>query len=192
MFRNIIGIGLFLYAAVMGLFFMVYYVFMNENYFNTTMIFNSFVLPTLFIGTALVSIIRYKREKKTVLFRQAFQRVFVPMFIGGFLSLASIFLFLNYLDTDAKDVLNYQFVERNKKGLQEVYLKEKKALKDSKKLEELELDYQIQMQSFSNEMVKGKDVFTFQYFITYYFPFILAFYLIISLFLSAFFRTRKS
>ena len=39
------------------------------------------------------------------------------MFIGGFLSMFSIFAFLNYGDTDAKDLLNHQYVERQKQSL---------------------------------------------------------------------------
>lgn len=175
----------------MGLFFIVYFFFLDENYFNITMIINSFVLPTLFIGTSVTSLIFYKRSEGKIYFRKAFQRVFTPMFIGGFLSLSSIFVFLNYIDTDAKDVLNHQFVERNKQELENVYQKEKNALKDAKKLEELEKDYKIQLQSFSKDMTKDKDMFQLEYFVKYYFPAIIVFYLIISLFLSTFFKSKR-
>lgn len=191
MFRNTFGSGLILFALVMILFFGVYFFFLDEDYYLTSMKINAFVLPTLFVGVGLASIIFYKKEKGAVTFREAFRKIFTPMFIGGFLSLTAIFIFLNYVDTDAKQVLNYQFVEQNRLGLEEVYLKEKQALKDPEKIKELERDYQIQMKSFSDEMVQDKDMLTLEHFVKYYFPAILVFYLLVSLFLAVFFRTKR-
>jgi hypothetical protein len=52
-----------------------------------------------------------------VSFKDAFKRAFVPMFIGGILSIFSIYAFLNFVDTDAKKLLNYQYVTRQKSEL---------------------------------------------------------------------------
>jgi hypothetical protein len=111
------------------------------------------------------------------------------MFIGGILSMASIFGFLNFIDTDAKDTLNFQFVERNKKELTEIYQKQRSIMKTEKEKQDLDKDYQKSMQSFSPEMVKDKDMFNFRQF-TYYFAAVLVFYTILSTFFGSFFRSR--
>lgn len=43
------------------------------------------------------------------------------MFVGGILSIVSIFSFLNFIDTDAKKLLNYQYVQRQKSELDKEY-----------------------------------------------------------------------
>jgi len=95
------------------------------------------------------------------------------------------------VDTTAKDVLNFQFVERNKSELTEIYQKQRSIMKNQKDIAELDRDYQKSMQSFSPEMIKDKDMFTFRQF-TYYFAAILVFYLILSTFFGSFFRTRNA
>jgi succinate-acetate transporter protein len=63
---------------------------------------NAFVLPILYAGTAFWSVKSYWNNHRKVSFKEAFKRAFVPMFIGGILSIFSIYAFLNFVDTDAK------------------------------------------------------------------------------------------
>ena len=116
------------------------------------------------------------------------------MFIGGFLSMFSIFAFLNYVDTDAKDLLNHQYVERQKTELDNEYNKAKQILAKKEDKEELDKKYQERLQSFAPELVKDKDIFTLFTFkdfnFTYYFSAVLVFYTILSTFFGSFFRSK--
>jgi hypothetical protein len=122
-------------------------------------------------------------------FREAFKRSFVPMFIGGILSIFSMYAFLNFVDTDAKKLLNYQYVERQKSELDSEYKSARKILKHQKDIDELEQKYKERVQSFSPQAVKGKDMLTASHF-SGYFAAILIFYVVLSLFFGAFFRTK--
>lgn len=174
----------------MLLFFVVYYFFNGVNYYNNSLNVNAFVLPIIYCGVALFSVRSFWKKHTRTTFKDAFSRSFQPMFIGGLLSFISLFLFLNFVDKDAKDLLNYQFVERNKKELTSIYEKEKSMLKTEAEIQDLEKDYQKSMQSFSLEQVKDKDMLTARHF-SGYFAVILLFYVIISLFFGAFFRTKS-
>ncbi|MGC4130353.1 MAG: DUF4199 domain-containing protein [Bergeyella sp.] len=189
MTKNPITTGIILFIITMLIFFAVYYFFGNINYFDISLKVNSFVLPVIYGGTALYSVRSFWKSRTSVTFRDAFNKAFVPMFVGGFLSVSGIFLFLNFGDVEAKNLLNHQFVEKNKAELTSVYQKEKSRLKNEAQLADLEKDYQKSMQSFSMEQVKEKDMFTASHF-SGYFAAILVFYLIISLFLGAFFRSK--
>lgn len=151
---------------------------------------NAFLLPAIFTLGAYISVSAYKKKQQVVGFREVFGQAFKPLFIGGFLSMFSIFGFLNYADTDAKALLNFQFVERNKKELTDIYQKQRTVLKSDKEKVELDRDYQKSMKSFSPKMVKDKDMFTFRQF-TYYFAAVLVFYTILSTFFGSFFRNRR-
>ena len=189
MSKNVYTFGFLIFIATMLVFFGVYFFGYNTNYFNTSMLLNAFLMPALYTLGAYFSVTTYKKEVKEIGFRDAFGRAFKPMFIGGILSMASIFGFLNFIDTDAKDTLNFQFVERNKKELTEIYQKQRSIMKTEKEKQDLDKDYQKSMQSFSPEMVKDKDMFNFRQF-TYYFAAVLVFYTILSTFFGSFFRSR--
>ena len=189
MTKNPATLGILLFGATMLIFFVVYWFFSGITFFETSLKANAFVLPVLYVGTAFWSVKSHWNNHK-MSFKEAFSRAFKPMFIGGFLSVISIFLFLNFVDTDAKSLLNYQFVERNKSELVKTYKAEKSRLKSEKEIAELEKDYQKSIQSFSKEQVRGKDMLTASHF-SGYFAAILLFYLVLSLFFGAFFRTRS-
>lgn len=189
MTKNPVTLGILLFGATMLIFFIVYWFFSGITFFETSLKANAFVLPVLYVGTAFWSVKSHWNNHKMG-FKEAFSRAFKPMFIGGFLSVVSIYLFLNFVDTDAKSLLNYQFVERNKSELVKTYEAEKSRLKSEKEIKELEKDYQKSIQSFSKEQVKGKDMLTASHF-SGYFAAILLFYLVLSLFFGAFFRTRS-
>lgn len=182
-------LGIILFIATMIIFFIVYYFFSGINYFDTTLKVNAFLLPVLYAGTAFWSVKSYWNNYKIVSFREAFKRAFVPMFIGGILSVFSMYVFLNFADTDAKKLLNYQYVERQRSELDKEYHSARKILKHQKDIDELDQKYKERLQSFSPEVVKEKDMLTASHF-SGYFAAILIFYVVLSLFFGAFFRTR--
>lgn len=61
------------------------------------MLLNAFALPALYTFAAYLSVNSLKKEKGILGFKDAFGRAFKPCFIGGILSMASIFGFLNFI-----------------------------------------------------------------------------------------------
>lgn len=190
MVKNLYAVGFVLFIVTMLIFFGAYFFAYNTNYFNTSLLLNAFVLPGVYTLAAYLSVNSFKKQKGALSFKDAFGRAFQPMFIGGFLSMLSIFGFLNYGDPEAKDTLNFQFVERNKNELTDIYHKQRSVMKTEKEKQELDRDYQKSMKSFSPEMIKDKDMFTFRQF-TYYFAAVLVFYVILSTFFGSFYRSRS-
>lgn len=188
MTKSPVTLGIILYAATMVIFFTVYAFFSGINYFDTTLKVNAFLLPVIYAATAFWSVKSHWNHHKMG-FREAFKRAFVPMFTGGILSILSIFLFLNFVDTDAKKLLNYQYVTRQKSELDKEYQSAKKILKHQKDIDELEQKYQEGLQRFDPDTIKGKDMLTASHF-SGYFAAILIFYVILSVFFGAFFRTK--
>lgn len=182
-------LGILLFAATMAVFFIVYYFFSGVEYFDISLKANAFVLPIIYAGAAFWSVKTYWNNHKLVSFKDAFKRAFVPMFIGGILSIFSIYAFLNFIDTDAKKLLNYQYVTRQKSELDKEYTTARKILKHQKDIDELDQKYKERLQSFTPEAVKGKDMLTASHF-SGYFAAILIFYVVLSLFFGAFFRTK--
>lgn len=181
-------LGIILFIATMIIFFVVYSFFSGINYFDTSLKVNAFVLPVIYAATAFWSVKSYWNNHKLG-FREAFKRAFVPMFIGGILSIFSIYAFLNFADTDAKKLLNYQYVQRQKSELDTEYASARKILKHQKDIDELDQKYKERSQSFTPEAVKGKDMLTASHF-SGYFAAILIFYVVLSVFFGAFFRTK--
>ncbi|MEI7489315.1 MAG: DUF4199 domain-containing protein, partial [Chryseobacterium sp.] len=142
----------------------------------------------LYTGAAFWSV-KILWNKQRLNFRQAFKRAFVPMFIGGILSIVSIYSFLNFVDPEAKKLLNYQYVHTQKSELDKEYTSARKIMKHQKDIDELYQKYKERLQSFTPEAVKGKDMLTASHF-SGYFAAILIFYVVLSLFFGAFFRTR--
>ena len=183
-------LGIILFIATMTVFFVVYAFFSGVNYFDISLKANAFVLLVLYAGAAFWSVKSYWNTHRTVNFRQAFKRAFVPMFIGGFLSVVSMYAYLNFIDPDARKLLNYQYVTRQKEELDKEYTSARKILKHQKDIDELDQKYRERLPSFSPEAVKGKDMLTASHF-SGYFAAILIFYVVLSLFFGAFFRTRS-
>lgn len=190
MAKNIYEVGLALFGATMMIFFGMYFFGMNTEYFSNSMLINAFLLPAVYVAGAYYSVYSMKKQGLEMGFTDVFGRSFKPMFIGGMLSVLTMFLFLNFADTDAKDLLNYQYLERQKTELNNEYEKAKIGLKEPGQKAELEKNYAARLQSLSPEMIKDKDMFTFRQF-TYYFAAILAFYVILSVFFASFFRTSS-
>ncbi len=171
------------------LFFLVYAFYFDKAYFKASLIVNSFIMPVLYAGAGLYSILQEKR-KGFLHFKKAFSASFVPQFIAGFLSLFVIFSYLNFVNPYSKQKLNTEFVANNKHDLDTVYLKERGRLKSAEEISKLDADYQKSVQSFTPEQTKHIDIFSPSYFLRYAAA-ILLFYTLISLFFAAFFRNRS-
>ena len=189
MIKNVYSIGFVLFVATMVVFLGMYFFGMNTEYFNNSLLLNAFLMPVIYLAGAYISVNSLRKAGIRMVFREAFGRAFKPMFFGGFLSVIAMFLFLNFVDSDAKDLLNYQYIERQKTELDAEYNKAKQFVKTPEEKAELETKYQERKQSFTPEMIKGKDMFNFRQF-TYYFAAILVFYVILSTFFASFFRSR--
>lgn len=188
MTKSPVTLGILLYIATMLIFFVAYAFFSGINYFDISLKINAFVLPIIYALAAFWSV-KSHWDKHRMGFREAFKRAFTPMFVGGVLSIVSIFSFLNFIDTDAKKLLNYQYVQRQKSELDKEYQSAKKVLKHQKDIDELEQKYQEGLQRFSPDAIKGKDMLTASHF-SGYFAAILIFYVVLSVFFGAFFRTK--
>ena len=189
MVKNVYAVGLMLFAVTMIIFFGMYFFGMNTDYFNNSLLLNAFLLPVVYVAGAYYSVNELKKTGIPMGFRDVFGRAFKPMFLGGLLSVLTMFLFLNFADPDAKDLLNYQYIERQKNELNKEYESAKAVIADEKELAELNTNYKNRLQSFTPEMIKDKDMFSFRQF-TYYFAAILVFYVILSTFFASFFRNK--
>ena len=189
MTKSPLTLGIILFIATMTVFFVVYCFYSGINYFDISLKANAFVLPVLYAGVAFWSVKSYWNNHRVVGFKDAFKRAFIPMFVGGILSVLSMYAYLNFVDTDAKKLLNYQYVTRQKAELDKEYTSARKILKYQKDIDELDQKYNERLQSFTPEAVKGKDMLTVSHF-SGYFAAILIFYVVLSLFFGAFFRTR--
>ena len=189
MVKNVYGVGFLLFIATMLIFFSMYFFGMNVDYFSNSMLLNAFLLPAVYVAGAFLSVNAAKKQGVPMCFRAVFGHAFKPMFIGGLLSVVTMFLFLNFVDKDAKDLLNYQYIDRQKTELNNEYEKAKSTLDKQEEKAELEKKYQERLKSFSPEMIKDKDMLSFRQF-TYYFGAIMVFYVILSVFFASFFRSR--
>ena len=189
MTKNIYTIGFILFITTMVVFFALYFFGMNTDYFNNTMLLNSFLMPVLYLGGAYYSVHLLRKTGIRMGFADIFGRAFKPMFVGGLLSIMTMYLFLNFADPAAKDLLNFQYLERQKIEMDNEYNTAKPMLKTDEQKEELEKEYAQNKLRISPEMVKDKDLFSFRQF-SYYFAAILIFYVILSTFFASFFRSR--
>lgn len=191
MFRNVYVVGLLIYIAIMIAFFVTNIFFRDVNYYRNSITLNAFLVPFIFALGAYFSVTTFSRWKKKVGFREAYGRSFMPMFIGGLLSVITIFGYLNYVDRDTKDLLNHQYIESYRTSLEDEYTKAKKILKpESAEMSELEKKYQEGKLRIAEKEKKKDDMFTLKYF-AYVFAGYCAFFLILSLFFGSFFRTRS-
>ncbi|MDN3607994.1 DUF4199 family protein [Kaistella yonginensis] len=189
MIKNIYTIGFMLFIATMVVFLGMYFFGMNTEYFNNSLLINAFLMPVIYLAGAYISVDSLKKTGVRMGFRDVFGRSFKPMFVGGFLSVMGMYLFLNFADPAAKDLLNFQYIERQKIELDAEYTKAKQFIKTPEEKMDLETRYQQRKESFAPKMIAGKDMFNFRQF-TYYFAAILLFYVILSTFFASFFRSR--
>lgn len=191
MFKNVYVIGIMIFAVIVLAFFTTNIFFRDVNYYRNTITLNAFLLPIIFAIGAYLSVTAYSRWKKRLTFKEAYGRAFVPMFVGGFLSIGSIFFYINYVDKDTKDLLNHQYIESFKTSLEEEYQKSKKVFKpESEEMKEVEQKYAEGKVRIAEKEKRNEDMFSAKYF-AYVFAGYCAYFLLLSLFFGSFFRTRS-
>lgn len=179
-----------MFAIIILLFLAVYYFFMDERYFTITMMMNAFVLPLIFAVGAFVSVQSYKKQKGRITFKEAFRRAFVPTFSAGLLSLASIFLFLNFVNPETKQVLNAQYIQSFENSLEEEYAKAKQMIKpNTEEAQELEQKYQEGKTRIAHKKAAKEDMFSAYYF-SLVFAGYSAFFIILAVLFGSFFRSK--
>ncbi|MFC6268592.1 DUF4199 domain-containing protein [Frigoriflavimonas asaccharolytica] len=190
--KSVYTIGFVIFIAIMIAFFTTNIFFRNVDYYKNSIMLSAFLLPILFAAGAFISVTTYSRYKKVLSFKEAYGRAFMPMFVGGFLSVISMFLYINYIDTSTKDLLNYQYIESYKNSLEEEYQEAKQVLRpDSAEMPELEKKYQEGKMRIAHKVSLNEDMFTIRYF-AYVFAGFCIFFLFLALFFGSFFRTRIS
>ncbi|GEM_PF-165518 len=193
-FESPVNVGLVLFAATMILFFVAYYFFADVDYYLTTVKMNAFVMPFLYAGGAMLSVFAY-RKKHLISFPEVFRRAFVPMFIGGLLSLISIYIFFNHVDTDARDMLSRQGIQTYVESARTEYEGAKKLNREGGKTgseEDRELDerYKAITEGMATDEVQNFNYFSPRY-VMGFFALLCLFYLTLSLVFAAFFKTKK-
>lgn len=192
MTKNPIAFGFGLYAMTMLIFFIVYYFFAGANYFNISINVSAFGLTFLYSVVGFLSVYYLRNHVGSITYPQAFKQVFVTLFVGGFLSFMSIFLFLNYVDTDARDLLNYQHIESEMTKLNDSYDKQIKEInpKDRDKLKSLNDEYKKFSTGISNAKKQNINYFSFSFF-SAIFGGVLLFYLMLSIIIAGFMKNKK-
>ncbi len=175
----------------MLLFFGVYYFFAGPNYWDVSMKVNAFGLTFLYGIAAFLSVF-WKKGNGFITFPQAFKQSFLTLFVGGFLSIMTMFAFLNYVDTDARDMLNHQHFQSEMQKLDESYQKQIKEInpKDTDKLKPLNEEYEKYKIGINNAIKNNTNYFSFN-FLSSLFGGILLFYLLLSIIISAFLKNKK-
>ncbi len=188
--KNIYFIGLLIFTIIFSVFLITNIFFRNIHYWNNSILLNAFFVPVVCTIGAFFSVISYSKEKKILSFKDAFSRAFIPTFVAGALSFSSIYLYINHLDTNTKDLLNYQFIENNKQEIQKGYEIEKKSLKkDSKKIVELEKKHIEDLIRLNEYIKRGENIVSLKNFSLVFAGYSL-FFIILSVFFGSFFRTR--
>lgn len=192
MTKNVYVIGFMIFIAVMIAFFTTNIFFRDVDYFKNSITLSAFLLPLIFAVGAFISVTTFSKFKKVLNFKEAYGRAFIPMFVGGLLSMLSIFIYINYVDTETKDLLNYQYIESYKNSLETEYQETKSVLKpDSPEMPELEKKYEEGKIRIAHKIAQNEDMFSIKYF-GYIFAGYCAFFLLLALFFGSFFRTRFS
>ncbi len=190
MFKNVYTTGFLIFIVIMISFFVTYIFFLDQNYYRTSISLSAFLLPLIFAIGAFLSVNSFVKNRSRVSFKEAYGRAFIPMFVGGILSLVSIFLFINYVDKDTKDLLNYQYIESFERSLDEEYQKGVNVFKPgSEEMLDIEKKYAQGKERIENKRIAKEDMFGFKYF-GYIFAGYCAYFLLLSLFFGSFFRTR--
>ena len=141
MFRNVYTVGLMIFAVIITAFFITNIFFRDMEYYRTSIKMNAFFIPIVMGIGAFLSVTSNSRWKKVLTFREAYGRAFIPMFVGGLLSMAVIFAYISF-DKDTKDLLNYQYIESYRQTLEEEYSNAKQVIKPgTEEMEELERKY---------------------------------------------------
>lgn len=178
--QKIAKLAMVLFIITMALFFLLFYLFSTRgditdaDYFNYSAIICSFILPPIYAGVAFYGV--YGSAKKEVLsFQKALKLGFIPMFVGGLLSLASIFIFFNTTGEWAQDSLKRGLVELRYGNIDEQTMLEE----GDKIMAEKEAISNMEYNLFS-----GKNFFI-------YYSMILFYYLVIGVLFAQLFKNKR-
>ena len=191
MTKNPVAVGFGLFLATMLVFFVVYYFFADANYFDTSMKVNAFGMTFLYVLAGFLSVL-WLRGNNKITYPQAFKQCFVTLFVGGGLSMLAIFAFLNYVDTDARDMLNHQHIESELTKLDESYNKQIKEInpKDTEKIKSLNDEYKKMSIGINGAKKQNINYFSFS-FLSAIFGGVLLFYLLLSIVIAGFLKNKK-
>lgn len=188
--RNAYVVGIMVFIVIISAFFVTNIFFRNIDYYRNSIMLSAFLVPLVCAFGAFYSVTTYSRWKKNISFREAYGRAFIPMFIGGLLSILSIFLYVNFVDGDTKDLLNHQYIESYRTSLEDEYGKAKKIVKpNSPEDQNLEKKYAEAKVRVAAKTQKKEDMFSAKYF-AYVFAGYCVFFLLLSLFFGSFFRSK--
>ncbi|MDL1913164.1 MAG: DUF4199 domain-containing protein [Bergeyella sp.] len=192
MLKNPYLTGLFMGLVILLIFFFTNFFLRDTEYYRRSVMLSSFLLPLIYLLGALSSVSYHKKKKKDISFREAFGSAFLPMFLGGFLSMSIIYIYINDIDSETKSLLNHQYIESYKNALEEEYSKANKIVKpNSEEKKELDEKYKEAKMRIQEKMRNKEDMFSFRYFF-YVFSAYCMFFLMLSVFLGAFFRGKKT
>lgn len=183
--------GIYIALVIIVLFFIAYFFLKDDGYYKTSILLNAFAVPLILGLGAFLSVRQLTRNGGFLTFKMIYKQAFVPIFVGGTLSLFFIFAFLNYGDQATKALLNQQYIESYKNSLEDEYASAKKIVKpNSQEDKELEEKYAQAKVRIADKVSKNEDMFSAQYFMYIYAGYC-AFFLILSLFFASFFRSRR-
>lgn len=179
-----LSISLFLTLISITLFLGVYFFGYTDEYYQTSLIFNAFVLPILFAVAGIFAIFNLKKSKE-VSFSDGFSISFRTMFISGTAFAIFIYIFFNYIDSEAARTFYVQYLDTNLKGLNEEYAP---YIKNNDK-EKIKI-YQAFKEKLISEEERNRNLFTLKN--TFYFlGFLYVAYMFLSAILSLFLRNKS-
>ncbi|KMQ72618.1 DUF4199 domain-containing protein [Chryseobacterium koreense] len=190
MTKNGYAVGFLLFVATMVVFFLLYFFGMNTQYYHNSVLINAFLLPAIYLVGAFLSINNLRKTGARMGFREIFGRAFVPMFVGGLLSVVSIFYFFNKVDPKAKDLLSYQYIQSYRTSLEEDYSSTIQILKpNSEEWKSVKDKYEEAKMRIANKERKNEEMFSARNF-SYIFAGYCVYFLVLSTFFATFFRSR--
>lgn len=114
--KSSIRIGFILAMISLAVFFILYFAFSTQGsisevqYFNYSALINCFLMPALYAIGGFYNSYSFAKIQP-LSFGQAWKLTFLPMFIGGIISLGAIFIFFNTTGSWAEDSLQRGWYE---------------------------------------------------------------------------------
>lgn len=109
--------GIFLGTILILLFFLVYFFGFNENYFKYNLIVICFIIPVIIMVFLLYELIQLKKTfKEKLSFFTYFKYTYLIQVISNILSIGFIYIFMNTIDIEARNIFNYQRADINYKN----------------------------------------------------------------------------
>ncbi len=192
--NSILRVAIFLSTLVILMFLIHTIFFINHNYYLASVIINGFALPAIFVTIIIFHLLQIKKQTKSLSFKEAFKNSYLPQLLAGIISISFIFTYFNYIDTDSRNVFNYQRANLNyQNAKKEIESQDSQGFKNMTK-EQSKIQAEKVLSSLKEIRDKNSiNFFSFKenFFIAFLFA-VNVFYIIISLFLSLFLRTNTS